>query len=153
MQCQDPIHDITFLDKSILVATDKFVSKHSNPVIQNFGDQLIGASQKTNRSNFLDFFGPVNFRNQGNSPIIQSLYIQRPFMKGLKQVHNIIFNNIPIESIELCWNIIGSRRSIGVQREKGFLTSSSLKGLVRNSLKEICPRGNNKDIIYFLISW
>lgn len=59
MQSEGSIHNISMLDKHILVLANKLVSEHGNSVVKNLGYQFIGASEEVNRAILLNFFGLI----------------------------------------------------------------------------------------------
>ena len=64
------------------------------------------------------------------------------------EILDIFYNGLTDASrdfLDSCAGCVFTERTIGQAEEL-------LNNILKN-LKEICPRGNNKVIIYFLISW
>lgn len=128
MQDHNSTCNISALHECNLSVVYEFVSHPLQPQSQCFSDELIQAIKQAYRTKLLNPSSITDFRKKGDNPIVYPTNVNRPLVKIIKELHNVIFDNIPIGLVEFYRDLIWPSRFIFSIWNNASLTSCSEKG-------------------------
>lgn len=134
MQDHNSTCNISALHERSLSVVYEFVS-HPHQPQSRFSDELIQAIKQAYRTKLLNPSSITDFRKKGDNPIVYPTNVNRPLVKIRKELHNVIFDNIPTGLFrDLIWP---SRFIFFSIWNNVSLTSCSEKGLHKSSLSKL----------------
>ncbi|XP_051212913.1 uncharacterized protein [Lolium perenne] len=136
-QGHNTVNNIAIFYEGILMSTNDFMQERLHPDSKNFGEQLVNTSEKTDRSILGYLLGIRDFWEEGYDAIVKPLNIQGTFMEGIKQIHDITFNNVPA-MLQAGRHSSGTRtEGLGYHQPEFLSRQMTSRGAWKPSLKTI----------------